>query len=102
ICVWTNKETAETFLTKHDTDYDQIKKIDIDRFVTYEIDDVFEEGEEVLMDPSSQTDGDLVNIVEATNELMSDLDEIRLKEFEWMLLKKMLYSVSLIKRLSNL
>src|SRR5699024_5416696 len=81
ICVWTNKETAETFLTKHDTDYDQIKKIDIDRFVTYEIDDVFEEGEEVLMDPSSQTDGDLVNIVEATNELMSDLDEIRLKEF---------------------
>jgi hypothetical protein len=81
ICVWTNKKTAETFLTKHDTDYDQIKKIDIDRFVTYEIDDVFEEGEEVLMDPSSQTDGDLVNIVEATNELMSDLDEIRLKEF---------------------
>ncbi|MCY1039065.1 DUF2750 domain-containing protein [Staphylococcus nepalensis] len=81
ICVWTNKETAETFLTKHDTDYDQIKKIDIDRFVTYEIDDVFEEGEEVLMNPSSQTDGDLVNIVEATNELMSDLDEIRLKEF---------------------
>ena len=81
ICVWTQKETAETFLNKHDTDYDKIKKIDIDRFVTYEIDDVFAEGEEVLMNASSQTDGDLVNIIDFTNELMSDLDEIRLKEF---------------------
>lgn len=81
ICVWTQKETAETFLNKHDTDYDKIKKIDIDRFVTYEMDDVFAEGEEVLMNASSQTDGDLVNIIDFTNELMSDLDEIRLKEF---------------------
>lgn len=81
ICVWTQKETAETFLNKHDTDYDKIKKIDIDRFVTYEMDDVFAEGEEVLMNASSQTDGDLVNIIDFANELMSDLDEIRLKEF---------------------
>lgn len=81
ICVWTQKETAETFLNKHDTDYDKIKKIDIDRFVTYEMDDMFAEGEEVLMNASSQTDGDLVNIIDFTNELMSDLDEIRLKEF---------------------
>ncbi|MFT3659452.1 MULTISPECIES: DUF2750 domain-containing protein [Staphylococcus] len=81
ICVWTQKETAETFLNKHDTDYDKIKKIDIDRFVTYEMDDVFAEGEEVLMNASTQTDGDLVNIIDFTNELMSDLDEIRLKEF---------------------
>lgn len=81
ICVWTQKETAETFLNNHDTDYDKIKKIDIDRFVTYEMDDVFAEGEEVLMNASSQTDGDLVNIIDFTNELMSDLDEIRLKEF---------------------
>ena len=81
ICVWTQKETAETFLNKHDTDYDKLKKIDIDRFVTYEMDDMFAQGEEVLMNDSSQTDGDLVNIIDFTNELMSDLDEIRLKEF---------------------
>lgn len=81
ICVWSQKETAETFLNKHDTDYDKIKKIDIDRFVTYEMDDVFAAGEEVLMNASSQTDGDLVSIIDFTNELMSDLDEIRLKEF---------------------
>ncbi|MFH4936087.1 MULTISPECIES: DUF2750 domain-containing protein [Staphylococcus] len=81
ICVWTQKETAETFLNKHDTDYDKLKKIDIDRFVTYEMDDMFAQGEEVLMNASSQTDGDLVNIIDFTNELMSDLDEIRLKEF---------------------
>src|SRR5699024_1022606 len=80
ICVWTQKETAETFLNKHDTDYDKIKKIDIDRFVTYEMGDVFAEGEEVLMNASSQTDGDLVNIIDFTNELVSDLDEICFKE----------------------
>lgn len=45
------------------------------------MDDMFEQGEEVLMNASSQTDGDLVNIIDFTNELMSDLDEIRLKEF---------------------
>ena len=45
------------------------------------MDDVFAEGEEVLMNASTQTDGDLVNIIDFTNELMSDLDEIRLKEF---------------------
>src|SRR5699024_188821 len=81
ICVWTQKETAETFLNKHDTDHDKIKKLHIDRFVTYEVDDVFAEGEDVLMNAAPERDGAVVNIVDFTNELMSDLDEIRLKEF---------------------
>lgn len=81
VCTWSDKETAEAYLKKQKIDYDKIKKIDIDRFVTYEIDNVFEANEQVLMNPTSEKDGELIPIAEATNELMSDLDNIRLKEF---------------------
>ena len=81
VCAWSEKAKAETFLKKLNIDYTHIKKIDIDRFVTYEMDNLFEEGEEVLIDATGTTDGELINIVEITNELMSDLDNIRLKEF---------------------
>lgn len=81
ICMWTQKDKAETFLSKEDIDYDEIKALDIDKFVTYELDNVFKEGDEVLINPTSTNDGELVNIINSTNELMSDLDNIRLKEF---------------------
>ncbi|MDW8798211.1 DUF2750 domain-containing protein [Staphylococcus pseudoxylosus] len=81
VCTWTDKETAEAYLKKQKIDYDKIKKIDIDRFVTYEIDNVFSDNEQVLMNPTSEKDGELIPIAEATDELMSDLDNIRLKEF---------------------
>ncbi|MCE7784632.1 DUF2750 domain-containing protein [Staphylococcus xylosus] len=81
VCTWTDKETAEAYLKKQKIDYDKIKKIDIDRFVTYEIDNVFDDNEQVLMNPTSEKDGELIPIAEATDELMSDLDNIRLKEF---------------------
>lgn len=81
VCTWTDKETAEAYLKKQKIDYDKIKKIDIDRFVTYEIDNVFSDNEQVLMNPTSEKDGELIPIAEATDELISDLDNIRLKEF---------------------
>ena len=81
VCTWTDKETAEAYLKKQKIDYDKIKEIDIDRFVTYEIDNVFSDNEQVLMNPTSEKDGELIPIAEATDELMSDLDNIRLKEF---------------------
>lgn len=81
VCIWTDKETAEAYLKKQKIDYDKIKKIDIDRFVTYEIDNVFDANEQVLMNPTSEKDGELIPIAEVTDELMSDLDNIRLKEF---------------------
>lgn len=81
VCTWTDKETAEAYLKKQKIDYDKIKKIDIDRFVTYEIDNVFSDNEQVLMNPTSEKDGEIIPIAEATDELMSDLDNIRLKEF---------------------
>lgn len=81
VCTWTDKEIAEAYLKKQKIDYDKIKKIDIDRFVTYEIDNVFDANEQVLMNPTSEKDGELIPIAEVTDELMSDLDNIRLKEF---------------------
>ena len=81
ICIWTQKDKAETFLSKEEIDYDEIKALDIDKFVTYELDDIFKEGDEVLVNPLSTNDGELVDIINSTNELMSDLDNIRLKEF---------------------
>ena len=81
VCAWTDKATAESYLNKEQIEYDKVKTVDIDRFVTYEIDDIFDKDDEVLMNPTSHKDGERVRIVAASNELMSDLDSIRLKEF---------------------
>lgn len=81
VCAWSDKATAESYLSKENIEYDKIKTVDIDRFVTYEIDDIFDEEDEVLMNPTSHKDGELIRIVGASRELMSDLDNIRLKEF---------------------
>lgn len=81
IAIWTRKDTAEHYLSKANAEYDEIKTLDIDKFVTYEMDEIFDEHEEVLINPTSNNDGDLVEIATCTNELMTDLDNIRIKEF---------------------
>lgn len=81
VCLWSDKSLAQPFLDAKDIAFDKVKKIDVDRFVTYELDDIFIEGDQVLVNPTSKSDGDLVDIVKVSDELMSDLDSIRLKEF---------------------
>lgn len=81
VCLWSDKSLAQPFLDAKDIAFDKVKKIDVDRFVTYELDDIFNEGDQVLVNPTSKSDGDLVDIVKVSDELMSDLDSIRLKEF---------------------
>ncbi|WP_145455344.1 DUF2750 domain-containing protein [Staphylococcus pettenkoferi] len=81
VCMWTQKKDAEAFLKKEDINYDKIHQMDIDRFVTYELDEVFDKGGEILINPTGPSEGELVDVVAVTNELMSDLDNIRLKEF---------------------
>ncbi|MGO3050880.1 DUF2750 domain-containing protein [Staphylococcus casei] len=81
VCVWTDKAKAKSFLDKHEIEYSHIKELDVDRFVTYEMEKVFDEGEEILMNPVTHTDGDLIDIYKVADEMMSDLDHIRLKEF---------------------
>lgn len=81
VCLWSDKTLAQPFLDAKGIAFDKVKKIDVDRFVTYELDDIFNEGDQVLVNPTSKSDGDLIDVVKVSDELMSDLDSIRLKEF---------------------
>jgi hypothetical protein len=81
IAIWTRKDVAEQYLSKLNVEYDELKTLDIDKFVTYEMDEIFEAQEEVIINPTSNNDGELVEIEACTDELMSDLDNIRIKEF---------------------
>ena len=40
IAMWTDENVAESYLLHHSIDYDKINRADIDRFVTYEMDDI--------------------------------------------------------------
>ncbi|MEJ7351232.1 DUF2750 domain-containing protein, partial [Staphylococcus epidermidis] len=64
-----------------DISYDKIVKIDLDRFVAYDLDELFDETDKVLIDITNEQSGKLVNIYEISRELMSELDKIRIKEF---------------------
>lgn len=81
IGVWTDKEMAESYLTEQDIPFDKIVKMDIDRFVTYELDDLFDEFDKVIINETSVQEGKVIKVVEVTQEIMTELDKIRLKEF---------------------
>ncbi|MCG7339986.1 DUF2750 domain-containing protein [Staphylococcus sp. ACRSN] len=81
VCLWTDKTLAQPFLDSKNIEFDKVKKIDVDRFVTYELDNIFTEGDQVLVNSSSKSDGELVDVIKVSDEVMSDLDSIRLKEF---------------------
>lgn len=79
--MWTNEEAAKDYLNNSDLQYDRLLNIDIDTFVTYDMDNLFDEKDEVLINASKNEEGQLVKVVEMIDELMPELDEIRLKEF---------------------
>ena len=81
IAMWTDEAMAESYLSQHSIDYDKVVRADIDRFVTYELDDLFDEGDEILVNVNNEEDGQLVDVIKMTDELMSELDDIRIKEF---------------------
>lgn len=81
IAIWTDETMAETYLSQHSIDFDKIVRVDIDRFVTYEMDDLFDKGDKILINVNNEDQGQLVDIVNMTDELMSKLDDIRIKEF---------------------
>lgn len=81
ICAWTDRDLAESYLKDAQVPYDKIHEMDIDRFATYEVDEVFDKGDHVLINPSADEEGTQIDIVEVTEELMTELDNIRVKEF---------------------
>ncbi|MCI2950489.1 MULTISPECIES: DUF2750 domain-containing protein [Staphylococcus] len=79
--VWTQEGQAEDYLKHASIDYDRVLKIDIDTFFTYELDDLFDEDDQVIINQTLQETGQIVKVVKMTDELMSELDKIRIKEF---------------------
>ena len=79
--MWTDESVAESYLSQNSVEFDKIVRADIDRFVTYEMDDLFDNGDEILVNITEEEQGHLVDVVKMTDELMSELDEIRMKEF---------------------
>lgn len=81
IGVWTDENMAESFLTSRDIPFDKVVKMDVDRFATYELDDLFDEQDYIVMNQTIEEEGHLLNVVSVTQEIMTELDKIRLKEF---------------------
>ena len=79
--MWTDENVAESYLLHHSIEYDKIIRADIDRFVTYEMDEIFDPGDKVLVNVNNGEEGNIVDIVKMTDELMSELDDIRMREF---------------------
>ncbi|MFO3687974.1 DUF2750 domain-containing protein [Staphylococcus felis] len=80
-CFWTRESLAKEYLENLNVDYDKIKTMDIDRFATYELDDMFDDADEAVVNVTKDIEGHEIRIVDAINELMSDLDRIRIREF---------------------
>ncbi|ARJ50298.1 DUF2750 domain-containing protein [Staphylococcus lutrae] len=80
-CFWTRESLAKAYLENLNIAYDKIKEMDIDRFATYELDEMFDEEDEALVNVTDHVEGHEIKIVEAINDLMTDLDNIRIREF---------------------
>lgn len=80
-CFWTEKEIAEAYFKDNHQSYDKIISRDIDRFVTCEMDDLFDKGDEVLVNVTDTVQGHFIDIYDFTKALMSELDRIRTVEF---------------------
>ncbi|PTK30178.1 DUF2750 domain-containing protein [Staphylococcus hominis] len=79
--MWTNEDIAKEYLNHSDIQFDRLLNIDIDTFVTYDMDELFDESDKILINTSSKEEGHIVKVVDMMDELMSELDKIRLKEF---------------------
>ena len=55
--------------------------MDVDRFATYELDELFDEQDHIIMNQTMEEEGHLLNVVAVTQEVMTELDKIRIKEF---------------------
>ncbi|SUK49143.1 Protein of uncharacterised function (DUF2750) [Staphylococcus aureus] len=61
--------------------FDKVVKMDVDRFATYELDELFDEQDHIIMNQTMEEEGHLLNVVAVTQEVMTELDKIRIKEF---------------------
>lgn len=80
--IWSKKEFAESYLEENNiTLYDKIMDLDLDRFVTYEMDDILDEGDKFIIDKYENNKGIELEAISFIEEIMSELDDIRIEEF---------------------
>ncbi len=75
------RKCGVSFLTSRDIPFDKVVKMDVDRFATYELDELFDEQDHIIMNQTMEEEGHLLNVVAVTQEVMTELDKIRIKEF---------------------
>lgn len=81
IVMWIDENVVEFYLLYYLIDYDKIIRVDIDCFVIYEMDEIFDLGDKVLVNVNNGEEGNIVDIVKMIDELMFELDDIRMREF---------------------
>lgn len=80
--IWSAKEYAEAYLKATGiTQYEKILELDIDRFVTYEMDDILDKGDKFIVDRYEGKQGIELDAYDFIEEIMSELDDIRIDEF---------------------
>lgn len=80
--IWSKESYAQSFLEEFNiVEYDKIMDIDLDRFVTYEMDEILDEGDKFIVDRHEGNKGIEVEAIPFIEEIMSELDDIRIEEF---------------------
>lgn len=80
--IWSKQEYAEKYLKETNiTTYEKVMELDIDRFVTYEMDDILDEGDRFIVDRYEEFSGTEVEAIRFIEQIMSELDDIRIEEF---------------------
>ncbi len=51
---------AVSFLTSRDIPFDKVVKMDVDRFATYELDELFDEQDHIIMNQTMEEEGHLL------------------------------------------
>lgn len=80
-CFWTRESLANEYLENQQVAFDKLKVMDIDRFVTYELDDMFDNDDEAVVNVTKDSEGHDIRIQEAFNDIMTDIDRLRIREF---------------------
>lgn len=80
-CFWTREGFAKEYLENLNLAFDKLITMDIDRFTTYELDDMFDEEDEAVVNVTTDAEGHEISILSAFNDIMTDIDRLRIREF---------------------
>src|SRR5699024_7608099 len=69
--IWSKQEYAEKYLKETNiTTYEKVMELDLDRFVTYEMDDILDEGDRFIVDRYEEFSGTEVEAIRFIEQIM--------------------------------